>query len=39
MNQNPDNRIKDTSFDVTGRTVLEAGPAAAALTSAVRNPG
>lgn len=38
MNQNPDNRIKDTSFDVTRRTVLEAGSVAASLTSAVRNP-
>jgi hypothetical protein len=38
MNQTSDNRIKDTSFDATRRTVLEAGSAAAALTSAIRNP-
>jgi xanthine dehydrogenase YagT iron-sulfur-binding subunit len=32
MNQNTDNRNKDTSFYVTRRTVLEAGTVAAALS-------
>jgi xanthine dehydrogenase YagT iron-sulfur-binding subunit len=34
MNQNTDDRTKDTSFYVTRRTVLEAGTAAAALSFA-----